>query len=87
MKTILIAIIRVYQLTLSAFFGRRCRYLPSCSEYSRDAINKHGAWRGSLLAVSRMSRCHPWGGDGFDPVPEHYRGPVWRKKKEAPEGP
>jgi hypothetical protein len=89
MKTFLIAIIRIYQLTFSMIFGRTCRYLPTCSEYASDAIAKHGAWRGFLLAVARVSRCHPWGGEGFDPVPETYEGPVWRigKKKGAPEGP
>ncbi len=87
MKTVLIGLIRLYQLTLSAFVGRRCRYLPTCSDYSHEAIDRHGAWRGTLLAISRISRCHPWGGDGFDPVPEHYQGPQWRKRKGAPKGP
>lgn len=83
MKTILIGLIRLYQLTLSAFIGRRCRYLPTCSDYARDAIEKHGAWHGFLLAMSRISRCHPWGGEGFDPVPDVYEGPVWRQKKRG----
>jgi putative membrane protein insertion efficiency factor len=47
-----------------------CRYIPSCSEYAREAVEAHGAWRGSGLAVRRLCRCHPWGGFGFDPVPE-----------------
>jgi uncharacterized protein len=84
MKTLLLGLIRFYQLTLSALLGRRCRYLPTCSDYARDAIEKHGPWHGSLLAVARISRCHPWGGEGFDPVPEVYDGPVWRQKKEEP---
>ena len=84
MKTILIAIIRFYQLTLSSVLGRSCRYLPTCSEYASDAIAKHGAWRGFLLGFARVSRCHTWGGEGFDPVPERYEGPVWRQKKEGP---
>jgi putative membrane protein insertion efficiency factor len=88
MKTILLALIRLYQLTLSALLGRRCRYLPTCSEYASTAISRHGAWRGCLLAIARVSRCHPWGGAGFDPVPDVYAGPVWRQKKEGPrEGP
>jgi len=87
MKTILLAAIRFYQLTLSAFIGRRCRYLPTCSEYASDAIRKHGAGRGSLMALARISRCHPWGQSGFDPVPETYEGPVWRMKKGGPEAP
>jgi len=86
MKTILLAIIRLYQLTLSAVIGRRCRYLPTCSEYASEAIRKHGAARGSALAFARICRCHPWGHSGFDPVPEVYEGPVWRMKEEgAPE--
>jgi len=84
MKWVLLAAIRFYQLTLSAVLGRRCRYLPTCSEYASAAISRHGSWRGSLLAIARISRCHPWGGDGFDPVPEVYEGPVWRQKKEGP---
>jgi putative membrane protein insertion efficiency factor len=87
MKIILLGLIRLYQLTLSAFVGRRCRYLPTCSDYSSEAIERHGTWRGSLLAIARISRCRPWGGQGFDPVPEHYDGPVWRKRNGAPEGP
>ena len=87
MKTILLALIRLYQLTLSAIVGRRCRYLPTCSDYASDAIRKHGAGRGFLLAVARVSRCHPWGQSGFDPVPDVYEGPVWRMKKGDPEAP
>jgi uncharacterized protein len=81
MKTVLLALIRTYQLTLSAFIGRRCRYLPTCSEYASDAIRKHGAWHGSLLAIARFQRCHPWGGSGFDPVPDVYEGPVWKQNR------
>jgi putative membrane protein insertion efficiency factor len=46
-----------------------CRYLPTCSEYAAEAVRVHGAWRGTRLAMSRISRCHPWGGTGYDPVP------------------
>ncbi|MFT3986402.1 membrane protein insertion efficiency factor YidD [Aestuariivirga sp.] len=84
MKTILLAVIRLYQLTLSAFLGRRCRYLPTCSEYASDAIRKHGAWHGFLLGLARVSRCHPWGGEGFDPVPDVYEGPEWKQRKKGP---
>lgn len=80
MKTILLAFIRIYQLSFSMLFGRNCRYLPTCSDYASEAIEKHGAWRGFLLGLARVGRCHPWGGDGFDPVPEIYDGPVWRQK-------
>ena len=66
----LLLIIRLYQLTLSAIVGRRCRHLPTCSNYTAEAIRRHGAWRGVLLGTFRIMRCHPWGTQGFDPVPE-----------------
>jgi len=92
MKTILLGLIRLYQLTLSALIGRRCRYLPTCSEYASDAIRMHGPARGVALGFARVCRCHPWGQSGFDPVPVVYDGPVWRMpepdRKGAPnEGP
>ena len=92
MKTILLALIRFYQLTLSAVIGRRCRYLPTCSDYASEAIRKHGALRGVALGFARFCRCHPWGQSGFDPVPDSYTGPVWRmpdppNEKGAPESP
>ncbi|HEY8516666.1 MAG TPA: membrane protein insertion efficiency factor YidD [Candidatus Binatia bacterium] len=64
------ALLRVYQLVVSPLLGPACRYVPSCSEYAREAIERHGAARGSLLALRRLGRCHPLGGSGFDPVPE-----------------
>lgn len=73
MKTVLVVLIRLYQLTLSSVTGRQCRFLPTCSEYAMEAIDKHGALKGSWLAVRRILRCHPWGGHGFDPVPEPTR--------------
>jgi putative membrane protein insertion efficiency factor len=62
-------IIRVYQLCLSPFCAGSCRFLPSCSDYAREAIALHGAWRGGWLGLWRLLRCNPWGGDGYDPVP------------------
>ena len=61
--------IRAYQLTLSSVIGRRCRYLPTCSDYADDAIATHGLWRGGWIGLARICRCHPWGGSGFDPAP------------------
>ena len=61
--------IRAYQLTLAYFFVGACRYEPSCSAYAAEAVARHGAWRGSLLAAHRLCRCGPWGAAGFDPVP------------------
>jgi uncharacterized protein len=49
--------------------GRNCRFLPTCSDYARQAIEIHGVYDGGKLAVKRMCKCHPWGGEGFDPVP------------------
>ncbi len=59
-----------YRYTLSAFLGRGCRFRPTCSEYALEAIGSHGAIMGGWLALKRIGRCHPWGGSGFDPVPE-----------------
>ena len=65
----LLFLIRAYQLTLSPFFGQHCRFTPSCSHYAHEAISKHGAWRGTWLAVRRILRCHPFCDGGHDPVP------------------
>lgn len=65
----LMALIRLYQLTLSPFFGGQCRFTPSCSEYTRQAIAKHGALRGSWLGFRRILRCQPFCEGGEDPVP------------------
>jgi uncharacterized protein len=72
MKTVLLLLIRTYQLTLSSIMGRQCRFLPTCSDYARQAIEIHGVWAGGLLAGKRICRCHPWGGHGFDPVPPKH---------------
>ena len=63
-------LIRTYQLVLSPLLPPSCRYLPSCSEYAVEAIGRHGAVVGVGLAARRLARCHPWGGSGYDPVPE-----------------
>lgn len=67
---VLIGAIRVYRLTLSPWLGMRCRYLPTCSAYAIEAIERFGPLRGAWLAAARIGRCHPWGGSGYDPVPE-----------------
>lgn len=74
----LLGLIRFYQLTLSMVIGRRCRYLPTCSDYAAEAVRRHGAWAGFWLGLARVSRCHPWGGEGFDPVPETFPDADWR---------
>lgn len=65
----LIRVVRLYQFTLSPFIGQQCRFLPTCSAYSIDALTKHGAARGSYLTLHRLARCHPWCAGGHDPVP------------------
>jgi len=70
------ALIRVYQWTLSPVLGPRCRYLPTCSDYAREAVELHGPVLGSALAVRRICRCHPLGGSGYDPVPAPGREPA-----------
>ncbi|HEX6733781.1 MAG TPA: membrane protein insertion efficiency factor YidD [Azonexus sp.] len=69
MKRLLIGLIRVYQYALSPLTGRRCRYLPTCSEYAVEAVRKHGAIKGGWLGAKRICRCHPWHPGGYDPVP------------------
>jgi putative membrane protein insertion efficiency factor len=64
-----IVLVRAYQLALSPFAGGACRFTPSCSDYAIQAIQEHGAVRGLGLALRRVSRCHPLGSSGFDPVP------------------
>ncbi|HOF46337.1 MAG TPA: membrane protein insertion efficiency factor YidD [Bacteroidales bacterium] len=66
---ILIALIKIYQWTLSPLMGRQCRYYPTCSNYSLEAIKKHGPFKGTWLAIKRILSCNPWGGSGYDPVP------------------
>lgn len=63
------AMVRAWQWGPSALLPPSCRYLPSCSIYALDAIDRHGPLRGGLLALGRICRCHPWGGHGYDPVP------------------
>jgi putative membrane protein insertion efficiency factor len=65
----LISLIRVYQWVISPMIGPRCRFAPSCSQYAVEALKKHGLLKGLWLSVRRISRCHPWGGHGIDPVP------------------
>ncbi len=75
---LLLALIRLYQLTLSAFIGRHCRHLPTCSQYAREAIRRHGAWAGFWLGFFRVLRCHPLGTHGLDPVPDSVPRHDWR---------
>jgi putative membrane protein insertion efficiency factor len=58
-----------YRYSISPLFPPSCRYTPTCSQYTIDAIKKYGVFKGGWLSVKRISRCHPWGGSGYDPVP------------------
>lgn len=64
-----ILLIKIYQLIISPLFPSSCRYLPTCSHYSLDALKKYGLLKGGWLGIKRILRCHPWGGSGYDPVP------------------
>jgi putative membrane protein insertion efficiency factor len=69
-ERLMLGLIRTYQLTLSPWLGRDCRYMPTCSAYAAEAIRRFGPRRGAWLAIKRVGRCHPWGGAGYDPVPD-----------------
>ena len=68
----LILVVRGYQGGISPFLPPSCRYTPTCSAYAVEALQRHGATRGSWLTLRRLARCHPWGGHGYDPVPEPH---------------
>ncbi len=68
-ELLLRGLVRVYQLTLSPFIGNQCRFHPTCSHYALEALEQHGALRGSYLTLRRIGRCHPYCAGGFDPVP------------------
>lgn len=68
-KTLLLLPIRVYKYCISPLLPPACRYVPTCSVYAMEAIERHGVFRGGYLAARRLLRCHPWGDSGYDPVP------------------
>jgi uncharacterized protein len=70
MKTIFIYIIKLYQYTISPLLGPHCRFNPTCSNYAIEAIKKHNILKASFIIIKRISRCHPWGKSGEDPVPD-----------------
>ena len=70
LKTLLIRLITFYQLTLSLLIGNDCRFYPTCSQYTKEAIEKHGSIKGAWLGVRRICSCHPWHEGGVDPVPD-----------------
>lgn len=72
-KKSLIAILKIYHRLLSPFLGQHCRFIPSCSEYAVQAIEKHGIVRGGWLTIKRLLKCHPWHSGGYDPVENDYK--------------
>ncbi|CCG08435.1 membrane protein insertion efficiency factor YidD [Pararhodospirillum photometricum] len=80
----LIGLIRLYRLILSPLIGQQCRFDPTCSRYTEDAIVRHGPFWGVWLGMLRISRCHPWGGMGYDPVPDDPR-PRWLRRRRRPD--
>lgn len=85
-KHALLFVIRAYQAGISPLLPATCRFSPTCSEYARVAIDRHGAARGSWLAARRLLRCHPLGGRGHDPVPELETGMRKRVRRLAKTG-
>ena len=72
----LIFIIKIYQFIFSPLIGKNCRYLPTCSNYAIESLKLHGLLRGSFFAIRRISKCHPFGGQGFDPIPKRKHNKV-----------
>ena len=70
MKTVLLLMLRGYQYALRPMLGANCRFFPSCSDYGREAIERHGAAKGAWLTLRRLGRCHPYHPGGYDPVPK-----------------
>jgi uncharacterized protein len=66
----LIALIKIYQIALSPYFGQQCRFTPTCSHYAIQALQTHGTFKGFWLTIKRLSHCHPWHRGGHDPVPK-----------------
>jgi len=69
MKFLLLGLVKGYRLLLSPWLGSSCRFEPTCSKYALEALQLHGAWRGSGLTAMRLLKCHPWCSGGHDPVP------------------
>ena len=69
----LIKLIKIYKFLISPLLGHSCRYLPTCSEYSIEALTNYGFLKGSLLSLKRVLSCHPWGSSGFDPVKKEMK--------------
>ncbi|WP_127845763.1 membrane protein insertion efficiency factor YidD [Psychroflexus aestuariivivens] len=68
-----IVLIKIYQLFISPLLASSCRFQPTCSHYALEAFRKHGLLEGLILSTKRISKCHPWGSSGYDPVPDNKR--------------
>lgn len=88
MKRVLLALVRGYRIAISPLFAPRCRFLPTCSDYAVQAIERHGALAGACLAARRFVRCHPFNPGGIDEVPETLNGRMTclcrRERRQAP---
>lgn len=84
MRTILLALVRAYQLLFGSWIGPSCRFEPTCSAYSVQAITRHGAAAGTYLTLARVVRCHPWCEGGADPVPDRVRPPGFLTQLVSP---
>ena len=82
LRAILIGLIRFYQAAISPYTPPSCRYTPTCSAYAIEAVERHGVLRGGWLFLRRFARCHPWGGEGYDPVPPNPSSPSVREGPE-----
>lgn len=71
LQALLFFLIKLYQYLVSPAIGPHCRYQPTCSNYAAEAIKRHGPYKGFILGLKRVARCHPWGGHGYDPVPDN----------------
>lgn len=67
---LIIGLVRFYQLAISPWLGKSCRYSPTCSQYMIEAVKEWGVFKGFWLGIKRLGTCHPWGGEGYDPVPK-----------------
>ena len=67
-KTLILTVLKMYKFLISPFLGNNCRFLPSCSDYAYEVITEKGVIKGIILAIKRLTKCHPWGKSGYDPV-------------------